>query len=112
MTQDLEFNTSIVINRCYGGFNLSEKAARELAALKGYTMIREDGFLCEEKTGLTLERLVRRDDPDLITVVSKLGKEASGACADLRVVPYKVVIEIANNDGMEKIETVYAQPEM
>lgn len=46
-----------------------------------------------------------RADPDLIAVVEKLGKEANGTCADLKIVeiPDGVDYEIEEYDGMESV---------
>lgn len=46
-----------------------------------------------------------RSDPDLIAVVKKLGKKASGACADLKIVqiPDGVDYLIDEYDGLEHI---------
>jgi len=52
---------------------------------------------------------IKRDDPDLIAVVKKLGKKANGTCADLKVVeiPDGVKWEIDEYDGNESIEEVH-----
>lgn len=81
----------IVINRCFGGFGLSEEAY-EYLGLKwdGY------GHACE----------VERDDPKLVECVETLGSErASGGFARLKVVyiPDGVQWEISNYDGMETV---------
>jgi len=49
---------------------------------------------------------IERTDPDLITVVKKLGEEANGSCASLRVVeiPDGIDWEIDEYDGNESVE--------
>ena len=106
----------VVINACYGGFGLSEKAVMRYAELKGLTLYperrplyttywlvpegeREDqtnfhAWSLEERRASNLryaqqtlsEREIPRDDPALVQVVEELGAEASGRCADLEVV--------------------------
>jgi hypothetical protein len=83
------FMKKIVINNCYGGFGLSEKAI-EMMDLKDneYEYIDDD---------------IARDDPRLIDVVEKLGGKANGLYADLTVIeiPDDVEWQIEEYDGME-----------
>jgi hypothetical protein len=57
----------IVINKCFGGFSLSEKAC---------------ALLKLESSG----REVCRNDPDLVRIVKELGLKANGSNADLSVI--------------------------
>lgn len=59
----------IVINKCFGGFGLSEKARKILGIDNSFD-----------------EYQIDRNDPKLIEVVETLGDEANGRCARLRVV--------------------------
>ena len=80
----------VVINRCYGGFSLSEKAYKYLGVpWNGYGLAYSD----EED----------RTDPNLVKCVETLGDDASGACAELKVVdiPDDVKWEIEEYDGLE-----------
>lgn len=76
----------IVINTCYGGFNLSEKACDELGLENGYDSI-------------------KRNDPKLIKVIEKLGKDANGKFANLKVIeiPDDVDWVVEEYDGNEWI---------
>lgn len=84
----------VAINRCFGGFSLSNEAVE----------------MCRE---LGLEISVRprekemRAHPTLITVIERLGERADGAHADIRIVdiPFDDVYgwEIDEYDGREKI---------
>lgn len=56
----------LVINSCYGGFGLSDKALQML--------------------GIEDEYDLERNDPKLVEVVEALGEEANGECAELEVV--------------------------
>jgi hypothetical protein len=82
--------TQIVINQCFGGYGLSEKAYE-------YLGIEWDryGFAFEDD----------RSNPKLVECVLKLGSEASGLCADLTVVevPDDVEWEISYYDGNEHV---------
>ncbi|MDY6834171.1 MAG: hypothetical protein SVY53_05150 [Chloroflexota bacterium] len=84
----------VVINRDYGGFGLSEKAYEELG-------LEWDGF--------GYEYFYDRSDPKLVAVVEKLGEEANGRFAKLKVVeiPDDVEWEISDYDGMEIVEEVH-----
>lgn len=77
----------IVINACFGGFELSEKAVSILGE------------------GYAYEWDIQRDDPELIRVVEALGEEANGECAQLKVVeiPEDVAWEIKEYDGNEYV---------
>lgn len=80
----------IVINRCYGGFGLSEKAMKFLGVGSEWPDI-------------------ARDDPKLVECIEKLGEEANGAYAELKVVeiPDDVNWEIGEHDGLEWVEEVH-----
>ena len=81
----------VVVNRCYGGFSLSEAAEAAW----------------ESRTGREFDSWhVPRHDPDLIAVVQLLDKEASGECAELEVVNIKGnQYLITDYDGAETIRT-------
>ena len=80
----------VVINRCYGGFGLSEKAMKFLGVGSEWPDI-------------------ARDDPKLIECVEKLGEEANNTYAELKVVeiPDDVNWEIGEYDGLEWVEEVH-----
>lgn len=73
----------IVINKCYGGFDLSDKALKML--------------------GVKYSWDIARNDPKLVEAVEKLGTEANGMCAALKVVeiPDDVEWDIEEYDGIE-----------
>ena len=75
-----------VINRCFGGFGLSNEAIKEL------DISEEDIYDLE------------RNDPRLVAVVEKLGDRANGDYAKLRVVEVDILWSIRNYDGREEIE--------
>jgi hypothetical protein len=99
----------VVINKCYGGFSISHKAAEymaergseraklELAKFDGYWF----GF------GYNDEMIggYERSDPLLVEVVETLGTEANSRLAELKVVeiPDGVEWEIENYDGIEHV---------
>lgn len=79
----------IVINRCYGGFSLSEAAYKFLKIPwdgYGYKFNHED-----------------RSNPQLVKCVEKLGKLANGKYAELNVVeiPDGTEYQIEEYDGVE-----------
>ena len=106
----------VVINACYGGFGLSEKAAMRYAELKGLTVYPErrplfttywlvpererenqtnfHAWPLEERRAsnarLAKQKLaeceIPRDDLTLVQVVEELGADASGRCSALEIV--------------------------
>lgn len=85
----------VVINVCFGGFDLSPKAL-EFLGLDSET----DGAYYGD---------IDRASPDLVRCIETLGDEANGFCSKLRVVeiPDDVKWEIANYDGNEWVEEVH-----
>jgi hypothetical protein len=83
--------TYIVINKCYGGFGLSEIA---LAEYKRLANITEDSFY---------DGAIERDDENLIAVVEKFEDRAWGKFAELSIVeiPDGVEWQIDEYDGIE-----------
>ena len=81
----------VVINDCYGGFSLSDRAIREYKLMAGITAV----DFCD--------RDIPRDDPYLVKVVKSLGMAANGSCASLKIVevPTGVNWHIAEYDGAE-----------
>lgn len=97
----------VVLNKCYGGFSISELAAQMMAAngseqaqkelsqrgcWHGYGYV--DGMDGYDRT-----------DPLLVEAVEALGEDASGSLARLRVVeiPDGIEWEISEYDGIETI---------
>lgn len=114
--------TKVVINSCYGGFGLSDKAVKFYAKAKGIELYTSDEdshfgphyYLCpaSEYETLNLEkqnemyfvpRSIDRTDADLINIVETLGEEANGWAADLKVVeiPDDVEWQLEEYDGAE-----------
>ena len=83
----------MVINDCYGGFGLSDRALAEYKKLAGIT---DTDFY---------DRDIERDDPYLIKVVKELGLSANGAHANLKIVEIPGDIEwlVQEYDGAEWI---------
>jgi hypothetical protein len=81
----------IVINTCYGGFGLSERAIREYKSMAG---ISDPAWY---------DRDVPRDDPYLVKIVTDMGMAANGAHANLKIVevPGDVEWQIEEYDGNE-----------
>jgi hypothetical protein len=81
----------VVINKCFGGFGLSQKAYNEL------------GIPWDEYGH---GRDIDRSCPELVKVVEALGEAADGTYAKLCVVeiPDDVEWEISEYDGYERIE--------
>lgn len=122
----------IVINSCYGVFNLSNEAMLAYTARKSIATYCEDyknfmtifwkipipdrNIVGEKiyyelyKDNVISAHKIKRDDPDLVAVVEQLGsKKAGGTCSKLSVVeiPDDVDWVIDGYDGYESIEEVH-----
>lgn len=98
----------VVINKCYGGFGLSDKAIERYLDLKVLKYTKE-----KDQYGWTnyhvegdeewYYRNIPRDDTALVQVIEELGSEANGAYSNLRVVdvPDEVNWYVEEYDGME-----------
>ncbi len=105
----------IIINKCYGGFGLSEEAVLLYGKKKGLNIIAvKDKImknLCHYYLNEKIEsnyfsdRDIQRNDPVLIEVVEELGKKANGYCAELKIVEIPDDVEwiIEEYDGKEWI---------
>jgi len=118
--------TKIVINACFGGFGLSDKACEKLINEYNWKVIDADvlyNLSDEEIEKLGKHLIIRdersiltklyripyhlsgeiRDDPDVVAVVEELRREANAKCAELKVVeiPDDVEWEIEEYDGNE-----------
>jgi len=105
----------IVINKCYGGFGLSEEAILLYGKKKDLNIIAVKDkimknlchfYLNEVKDGnYFCERNIQRNDPALIEVVEELGKKAYSYCAELKIVEIPDDVEwiIEEYDGKEWI---------
>ena len=112
----------IVINRCWGGFDLSDEAIEAVLDRKGiawektpskYALGNSEywakGFCCDPEHQLDIYEwwllTEKRSDPDLVAVVEQLGEDANTDSSELKVVeiPDGVDWEIQDYDGMEHI---------
>ena len=86
----------IVINACFGGFRLSQKASKAFIQARGLTKIKKDDILW----------LLDRDDPILVDIVEHMGDAASGEYSKLVIVeiPNDVDWQIGEHDGYEQVE--------
>lgn len=107
----------IVINKCYGGFGVSDEAVRWLRE-RGHELALEEACFVGEvySDGSVVShnwnghlRDIPRDDPMLIDCIEALGDKANGAYAELAVVeiPDDVDWEIEEYDGREWIAEVH-----
>ena len=102
----------IVINKCYGGFGLSEEAVLLYAKKKGLNLVVQrykdlklnHYYLNEKKDGNYFsEGDIQRNDPTLIEVVEELGEKADGTYSELKIVEIPDDVEwiIEEYDGKE-----------
>ena len=112
--------TKVVINRCYGGFGLSEQAFDLLLQAKGvafekvtkqnglnygpdYYEVGHAGDDVHYISPYEYHSTEQRDDPDLVRIVEELGKDAWGQFAELKVVDIPDGVEwyVEEYDGIE-----------
>lgn len=118
----------VVINKCYGGFSLSEKGISRYAEIKELKLYRwrekrqffeqfwhystvpvetdGEGFISKmPETGYWSDRDIDRNDPALVQTVEELGKAADGECARLGIVeiPDGIEFSIEEYDGNEHV---------
>ncbi len=106
----------IIINVCYGGFNLSNKAYERLIEL-GIPLVdqkemKPDVEAISKFEGSCLgseyfDNFSRegRTHPLVIQVIEELGKDANGPCSELKVIeiPDGISYEIDEYDGIEHV---------
>lgn len=87
----------VVINRCYGGFRLSEEALNEY---KRRANVTENSFHQWD---------IMRNDPILVEIVEEMGMKANTRVSELKVVeiPDEVEWQIEEYDGLEWIAEVH-----
>lgn len=114
--QQGKIKMKIVINRCYGGFSLSEEAFERYLELKGitwykfkskynstmYSTVPQEEYAVGNDQYLSNINM-SRGDPILVRVVEEMRDKANGGYAELKVVkiPDGVEWEIEEYDGME-----------
>jgi hypothetical protein len=93
----------VVVNRCYGGFTLSDRAQALL--LERGVVPEVERLKGEDDANHLYRRLEKlpRHDPELVKVVEELGEAASGECSELAVVEVQLGYDIRNFDGAEKV---------
>jgi hypothetical protein len=89
----------IVINRCFGGFGLSQRAE---ALFHRIEKVKPDDEANHEYFS---DRDIPRDHPTLVRIVEKLGKAAWGTYSELKIieVPDDVNWYIEEYDGLEHV---------
>jgi len=97
LMEELRGLRRIVINDCYGGFGLSDRALAEYKKLAGITA--EDFY----------DRDIARDDPYLIKVVKEMGMNANGKFSNLKIVEIPADVEwiVQEYDGAEWVAEVH-----
>ena len=102
----------IVLNKCYGGFGLSDGAQRHIAALKNIKLFEEDQegwtnfYLDSAFTQPFMAHEIDRTDPHLVAVVEEFGALANGPHAALEVIELHSgqQYRICEYDGKEWLE--------
>jgi hypothetical protein len=104
----------IVINKCHGGFGLSDDAVMRYGELAGLNLVKTDGkfegslFYKEGRVDnehFFYDGNIERDDKYLVQVVEEMSDKACGRYAELKVVeiPDGAQWQIEEYDGWEHI---------
>lgn len=106
----------ICINKCFGGFSLSDAAVLRYGELAGLNLVSIDkGYFnqwyidsVDDEKFFSMYN-IPRDDPILIQVVEELGEASWGSAAELKIVdiPDDVEWEIEDYDGQEWVSEVH-----
>lgn len=107
----------VAINRCYGGFGISDVAFEKLLTLKGIEFestpadshlignsYYQRGHVGDDEYYLSeYDMTSTRNDPDLIAVIEEMGEAANGGFSELRIVdiPDDVEWTVEEYDGIE-----------
>jgi len=121
----------VIINTCWGGYNLSQEALKRYIELKELKLFSDDkgsyyyvpveeykkALAEDEKNnrGYTSNRLcwgennIKRNDDILIKVIEELGEKANGEYSRLKIVeiPDDIKWKIENYDGCEYVVEVH-----
>jgi len=110
----------VVINCCYGGFSLSEKAMETYILKKGWEYKKmppaffNTDFMIKKEQDQEWNYFddveIHRSDPDLLSTIEELGlEESNGSFAELRVVeiPDDIEWELSEYDGIECVAEVH-----
>ena len=103
----------IVINKCYGGFGLSQEALTELQKLNDKLVVEQNSEVFPEESLWLSEDFDDyphyRGNDQLIEVIEKLGSRANGQHSELKIVeiPDNVEYTIADYDGIEWVAEVH-----
>ena len=102
----------VVVNRCFGGFGLSDDAILLYGELSGRKLLRVSNerfptfsYFVDPNDDDFYARDILRDDPILVSVVETLGRKANGSFAELAIVdiPDDADWYIEEYDGSEHI---------
>ena len=111
--------TKVVINRCYGGFGISQEAFEKLLARKGiaydktpseFKMRVDDSDYWHAGKAGDQESYISpydffndRSDADLINIIEEMGESSWGWASELKIVdiPDDVEYQVEEYDGME-----------
>ena len=106
----------VCINKCFGGFSLSNAAIQRYGELAGLNLVSKDkGYnnqwyidSVDDEKYFSIYNIAR-DDPKLIQVVEELGESSWGSCAQLKIVeiPDNIKWEIEDYDGQEWVSEVH-----
>jgi hypothetical protein len=113
--------TRVAINRCFGGFGISDEAFEKLLTRKGIAFDKVEPEHKSLLSGVTYyaaghsgdddhylseyDFFSNRSDPDLIAVIEELGKDSWGWASELAIVdiPDDVEWHIDEYDGLEHV---------
>jgi hypothetical protein len=109
----------VAINKCFGGFSISDEAFEKLLERKGIAfdkVLNESKFMGSSYYAAGHEGddahylseytfCENRADPDLIAVIEEMGEASNGMCAEITIIeiPDDVKWHVSEYDGMEHV---------
>jgi hypothetical protein len=109
----------VVVNRCYGGFGISDEAVMRYAELSGILLFKKadnrfssipmihyyTDASCADEYYWYHTSQIERNDPILVKVVEELGERSHGYLAKLEIVeiPEGIDWHIDEYDGIESV---------
>ena len=105
----------VLINNCWGGFNISEAGALRLRELGMAVEVEYDEWVYDKVTHrdahVHLPDDLERHDPRLLQCFDELGQAMAGSSCELKAVEVwpddggSVLYRIVEHDGWERVET-------
>lgn len=107
----------VVLNKCYGGYGLSDEAIELYLTKKNIPIVSASTgniynyYIVGDDDRFNYYSIKDRHDPILVEVVEELGEKSYGYCAELEIIeiPDGCQYQIDEYDGMESIAGIWIE---